>query len=318
MRRVILLAALLTCLLQVAQGQSVEFAVAYPPEEAGSPGLRVAFEGMPSAAATGQRTASLRLSLGDELALGVRLRQAGSLASIGSVVTTLAADGSTGGRHQLALSGRGSVGPLALRVRGSVSDGIEPLWPLNERSFTPLPLLGAGPPLFGLELGGAYRVSRQLIVDAAPGLFLRGGRLGARLDGEVRLVRAVGGDDLSLLLHAFAEPGFARAAGALGAGYTVNRRRAPSWTLAALVGWGPAGLLPGARVEGAERLAAGGLRLSMALEPYRLDTWPYRLELGYEHQLGVGELVLVAQAGLEPDSGWQLGGRAGYRLPFTP
>ncbi|MEX2542546.1 MAG: hypothetical protein WD314_12090 [Trueperaceae bacterium] len=321
--RTLLCLACLICLLPPLRGQAVEFAAAYPAAERNTARVELLFEEVPS----GSGTVGLRFGAGEELQLGLRLRQADSLASIGNLVTVLAADGSTGGRYGVALTSRAVLGPVALRLRASVSDGFAPLAPVAEGAFAALPLLtpapaeaaaDSGAALLGLEAGVSYRISRDLIVDVAPGAFLRGGSLGGRLDGELRFVRAIAGNDLSLLLHAFRVPVTSELSGALGIGYTVNRRRAPAWFAAALLGWGPAGLAPGARLAGAERLANGRVDLELAAEPYRLDDWPYRVELGYRHDLVQGELRLSGRAGLEPASGWRAGARVGYRIPFTP
>jgi hypothetical protein len=311
-RRVIFLA--LPALLAPAMAQTVEFGVAYPASVHGNRRVEVAFAAVPS----GSGTVGLRLAAGDELELGLRLRQADSLAAIGNVVTVLAVDASTGGRYAAAITGRAVLGPVALRLRGSASDGLEPLAPLAEGAFGPLPVLGPGQAVLGLEAGITYRASRAVIVDFAPGAFLRAGQVGGRVESELRLVRALSGNDLSLLAHAFLEPAGGRFAGSLGAGYTLARRRAPSWSFVALVGWSPAGVAPGARVAGGERLAAGQLDLQIAAEPYRLDARPYRARLDYRVEVGPGELRLGLTGGLEPGSGWRLGAGAGYRMPFSP
>lgn len=304
----------LALLLPLALGQTVEFAVAHPPDELGNRRLEVVFADVPEP----KGSVGLRVAAGDELELGLRFRRSASVATIGNIITTLATDASSGGRYAVALSSRGVLGPAALRLRASLSDGGEPLAPIAEGSLPPLPVLGFGPPLVGLEGGASYRPSRGLIVDVAPGLFLREASVAGRLAGEVRLVRAAGDDDISFLLHAFMEPGLKRGSAALGLGYKLNRRRAPAWLVSAWLGLGPAGVSPGVRLAGSERLEEGQLDLAAALEPYRVDAWPYRLELGYQHQLGPGSLRFAAQAGLVPGSGWRGGLRAGYRIRFSP
>lgn len=301
-------------LLPSALGQTMEFAVDYPAAEATNPRLALLFEDVPR---DGGKV-GLRVAAGDGLELGLRLRQAGSVATVGNIVSVLAADASSTGRFAVASTTRGVLGPAAVRIRASVSDGGEPLAPVAEGAFGPLPLLSGRGALLGLEAGLDYRVSRRLIVGVAPGMFLQNGQIGGRFNGEARFVRAVSGNDLTLLTYAFAEPGSGRLTASLGLAYTVNRRRAPSWTAAALLGWGPDGPLPGLRVSGSERLEDGSFDLSLALEPYRLDWWPYRFEAGYRHEIAHGELRAAVTAGLEPGSGWKAGGRVGYRLPFTP
>lgn len=314
-----LLLTCLACLLPVALGQTVEFSVAHPASDRYPARVQVSFEEVPE----GRGTVGLRLAAGEELQLGLRLRQADSLATVGNLVTVLAADASTGGRYAVALTSRAVLGPVAVRLRASVSDGRAAMAAVAEGSFAELPLLTrpsgpAGAALLGLEAGASYRISRELIVDVAPGVFLLGGSMGGRLDGDLRFVRAVAGNDLSVLLHGFLAPASKQFAGSLGIGYTINRRRAPAWSAAALLGWGGDGPAPGARLSGAERLASGRLDLQLTAEPYRLDAWPYRAELGYRFDLGAGELRLAASAGLEPGSGWRAGAGLGYRMPFSP
>ena len=314
----LLLLALLLLLLSVSFAQTVEFALAYP-AFAPTPGggdrrAEVVFSDVP----TPEGSAGLRLAAGDELGIGLRLRQASSLATIGNTVLTLAADASTAGRYGAAFTARGVLGPAALRVRASVHDGLPPLAPLAEGDFDELPLLGQGPAILGLEAGVGYRVSRNLIIGAAPSVYLRAGRWGGGLTAEAELLRLQGRNDVSLLFRGFAEPGFGRTSLAVGAGYTINRRRAPSWEFAGWVGVGPGGVAPGATIEGGERLRSGDLDLLLAAEPYRLDAWPYRLEADYQFDLGDGEFLLGLRAGLQPQSGWRAGGRVAYRLPFEP
>ncbi|HEX7004525.1 MAG TPA: hypothetical protein VF168_10110 [Trueperaceae bacterium] len=310
----LVLTSLLLSLLPLSLAQTAEFAVAYPAPEAGNRRVEVVFADVP----VGDNSAGLRLAYGDELGLGVRMRQAGSLATIGNLIASLAADANSAGRFAVAFTARGVLGPAAVRLRASVYDGGPPLAPLAEGDFSELPLLGQGPAVMGLEAGVSYRVSRALIVDVAPGVYLRSGELGLSLTGEARLVRLHGSNDLSLLLSSFTQPGFDRTTLALGAAYTINRRRAPSWELAAWLGLGPDGLAPGAVLHGGERFGAGELDLLAAAEPYRIDAWPYRLQLGYERDVGVGDLEVGAMAGLEPRSGWRAGGRLAYRIPFEP
>lgn len=311
MRRIFVV-ALLSLLPGLSLAQTVEFAVAHPAFLGGNSRGEVVFADVP----TGDGSAGLRLGAGEELELGLRLREAGSLATVGNLITTLAADASTGGRYAVAFTARGVLGPAAVRLRASVHDGLPALAPLAEGVYSELPLLGGGPAVFGLTAGFSYRVSRSLIVDTAPGVYLRGGRLGASLDGEARLVRFHRRNDFLLLLSTFAEPGFERSSFALGAGYTINRRRAPSWTPSLWLGMGPGGIAPGATLRGAERLPNGSLELLLAAEPYRIDAWPYRLDLKYERELGGGELIVGLLAGLQPYSGWRAGGRVAYRVPF--
>ena len=313
MSRFVLSVAILT-LLSPALAQTVEFAVAWPAPEQGNRRAEVVFEEVP----TGGTTAGLRLAAGDELELGLRLRQAGSLATIGNLITSLAADASTAGRYAAAITARGVLGPAAVRLRASIHDGLPPLAPLAEGDFSELPLLGPGSAVLGVEAGATYRVSRALIVDVAPGVYLRDGRVGASLGGEARLVRLQGRNDASVLLESFATPGFERTSVAVGAGYTINRRRSPSWTVAAWLGAGPGGIAPGASISGGERIAGGSLDLLVAAEPYRVDVWPYRLDLEFEREAGPGDLLLAVEAGLQPDRGWRAGGRLGYRLLFEP
>lgn len=304
--------ALLAALLPLALAQSVELALADPATRESNRRVELIVADVPN----GGTTVGLRLAAGEALELGVRLRQAGSLAGVGNLTTSLAADGSTNGRYALALTARGVLGPLAARARASISDGKPPLADLAEGALSPLPLLEGGPAVVGLELGGSYRASRSLIIDLAPGAFFRGGRLGGRLAGEGRFLRAIGSDDLSLLLHGYIEPGLERGSLAVGAGYTHNRRRAAPLNLSAWVGWGREGLAPGLRASGGERLPGRGqLDVDLAIEPYRADAWPYRAELRYREALGPGELRLELDAGLEPQAGWRAGGRLAYRLP---
>ncbi len=172
------------------------------------------------------------------------------------------------------LAARGVLGPVALRA-ALLGYGAEP------GAFRPRDLASDERPLFGaaaagLQLGVTARLERTLVLEAAPELYLTAGGLAARLDAQLRLIRALGPNELRLLGHAYATPGFAAASGAVGAAVLFPRGRAPDVSVGVTVGVSPGGVLPGVDVVLAEQVGSVRLDLAAAFEPYRLDVAPLR------------------------------------------
>lgn len=222
------------------------------------------------------------------------------------------------------LGARGVLGPVALRVT-LLGFGADP------GAFRPRDLASAERPRFatpaaGAQLGVTWRLERSSILEAAPELYLTPAGVALRLDGQLRLLRALGDDELRLLLHAYATPGFEAGAGALGAAVLFPRGRAPDVTVGVTLGLAPTGVLPGASVALGQQLGPVRLDLDAAFEPYRLDVAALRLSAaarlplaeplprGSELALeGALESGLGTGWGAVPGSRWWLG--TALRLP---
>lgn len=184
--------------------------------------------------------------------------------------------GPAGPVAQGSVGARGVIGPVALRLKLQAFGA-------DAAAFSPLALASAerpnlGGPAAAVQLGVTGRLSRNLILEAGPELYLTGAGVALRVDAALRLLRAVGDNELRLLLHAYGAPGLGSGAVAAGAGVVFPRGRQPDISVAALVGVSPAGLLPGASVSLGQRLDTVSLDLQFAAEPYRLDVAPLRLQ----------------------------------------
>lgn len=298
---VVLLAALLA--LGGASAQTARFGVGAGHLGAGAEG-DVALSVRNAAA--GEARAGVRIGLrvgpaAPRPRLGLELRRTRSFGPVGNLLLEAAGDVDAAGRYAASAGARGVAGQVAVALEAAA-------WNAPESAFGDLPGTGDRPRVegraLGLAAGVTYRVDRSLVLAARPEFLLAGGRVGARLEADVRLARLHGRDDGLALVHAYLPLGGSEGAVALGAGYAVNRRRAPTWSGSLWLGVGPSGVGPGVRLQGGERLPGGALlELEAGLEPYRLDLPPYRAALRYRRPLGDGALVAEGGAALDPAGG---------------
>ncbi len=233
----------------------------------------------PPAAAPTSITFELR---GPRPQVGLGLSTNQSFGPVGNLIIeawgALAPHPRGGAAGELSVAARGVVGPVALRL-ALLGYGAD------VGTFRPHDLASAERPRFagpagGLQLSLTYRPSRQLILEAAPELYLTSGGLALRLDAGARLLRVLGGNELRLNAHAYATPAFSAGAFGVGATVTFNRGREPDISVGASVGYSPHGIWPGVRVTWGERVGPARLNLDAAFEPYRLDVPALRLKAG--------------------------------------
>lgn len=285
--------------LSSAAAQSVEAGAAFGPSVA-----------EPSLLFGGLELAGLELDLrlagavAGPLELGVRVRDSFDFGPIGRVNLSARADLDTVGGFELEARGDGVLGPLGARANLSIFN-------VNPERFEPARGFSAERPRYddnalggevgvGLALGGTYRLSRLNILDLDPQLtYLSGSGFGVNVRGSVQLRRLVGSDDGNVRLLADLGPdgaGFA----ATGFEYRVSRADIPSIDVLLWVGAGSRGVAPGLRLRVGERDRAAEAQASfaVALEPFRTDTWPYRLQA----ELGVGALDLALLGAIGGDT----------------
>ena len=248
--------------------------------------------------------------------LGLGLSTNQSFGPLGNLVleawTALASHPDGGAAAEGSVAARGVIGPVALRLAllGYGADS---------GTFRPAELASAERPQFagpagGLQLSVTYRVNRDLILEAAPELYLTHGGLATRLDTGIRLLRLFGDNELRFDVHAYATPGWANGAVGVGAAVMFPRGREPDVTVGASVGYSANGLGPGVRVSLGERIGQVRLEFEGAFEPYRLDVPALRLTGGA--RLPVGGFLpqgtdLVVDAAFTSDLG--ISGSAGAR-----
>lgn len=183
-----------------------------------------------------------------------------------------------GAAGEAAVTARGVLGPVALRAVLLAYGADVGVFRPHDLSSDERPSFAG--PAGGLQLSLTYRPSREVVIEAAPEAYLSGGGLALRLDTAVRLLRALGRNELLFDAHAYTAPAFSAGAVGVGAAVTFSRGREPDVTVGASLGYSPHGLWPGLRVSGGQRV--GGVRLSFegAFEPYRLDVPAVRLKAG--------------------------------------
>lgn len=219
----------------------------------------------------------------------------------------------TDAQAQGALSVRGVLGPLALGLRLSA-------FTADPALFDPLALASAQRPDFGsaglgAALSASGRAGRSLVLEANPEVYLVSAGVAARGTARVRLLRAIGRNELSVRALGYLAPHASAFDAAVGVGLTLNRRRAPAIDGAVYLGWSPAGLAPGATASLGQQLGPVLATLSLEAEPFRLDVPPYRASLGLELGVGPGRAHLNGAGAMGP------GGLSGslalrYALPI--
>ena len=240
--------------------------------------------------------ASLRLAggIGGPLELGLSARETTSFGPVGNLSVYGEGQLATDGAVDVAIGAEGVVASVAAAARlelFTVDPGrfrLEDAFAEEVRPFFFGAAEGFGA---GLALDARYRLQRNLILSAAPALYVvDDAGWGFRLATDLRLAKLVGPDDLSILGQIYLEP-TGRDFAALGLVYTLNRRDLPS--LRATLSLGYDGIFqPGTSLALSKswRDFGGALDLSLAAEPYRSDTLSYRGTLSYEQTFSWGSL----------------------------
>lgn len=225
--------------------------------------------------------------------LSVHLRNTTQFGPLGNVI--IDADGSvaTDGRYLLRLSARGSLGPVAVRLRGwaADSDDLPAVRPPDSNFGQPAPLRGR--PALGVQAGASWRVSRALTVSVDPSLDLRAGSGTLLLPLQLQLPRIAGGPH-ELILNVTTLVPFGPAAPAVwsaaGAGLRIDRGRAAAWQLLLQLGGNADWFSPGLSFTVQDDLAGGTVQASLQLEPWRQEATQLDLQAAWNgtvHGLGV-------------------------------
>lgn len=223
----------------------------------------------------------------------------------------------TDARAQGDVGVRGVLGPVALGLRLTGFSADPAVFDPFAVAADARPDFGSGG--FGAALSGRVRVSRSVIVQADPELYVVPAGVAARLAGRVRLLGALGRNELSVRARSYLAPGAASFDAALGVGLTIKRRRAPDLDGAVYLGWSPHGPAPAATASVAQQLGPVLASLALAAEPDRLDVPPYRASLGLGFALGPGTAhVLGAAVTGEAGPAASLGLRYELPLSLTP
>lgn len=235
-----------------------------------------------------QRTELGRLSFGARLAAdpaaAIQLQTTTGFGPLGNVTIDAAAAASLRGRFSASAAGRGSLGPLALRLRLSALKGDLPplLSSAADSVFPQLP--AAGDTLtWGVQLGATYRLSREVLAVTDPQLLLSGRDRLLLLPLELQFPRLIAGHDLRLAVETAVPLGAGTHAhwSAAAAGLRINRQRAAAWELWLHYGGTAYGHSPGLSFTVQESFSAGTLQAELRLEPYRTDLAELALQLSW-------------------------------------
>jgi len=287
-----------------AQTFSVEGSgcLAAAPGACAGPAFGVAWRGVRVEAAT----VDLELATSG---VGLALSAAETFGPLGNVVFELSGELRRGPVARARLGARGVVASVAARLAvAAAGDDDERFDPLAAAGDAPL----LGGPRLSVAAGGTFRLDRQVILDVAPALHLAPAGAAVTAGATLRLLRALGEDELQARLGLAALPGPGDHA-ALGAALVLTRGRAPDWEAAAWLGYGEGGVMPGLTVSLAESLGGGGrAALTAAYEPYRRDVRPLRGAASLELPVGGPSARLeVAGGALHPTAPDALAARLG-------
>ncbi len=252
---------------------------------------------------------------------GVSLSANETFGPLGNVIFELTGTLRTDAVGEAALAVRGTIGPIAARVRLSAFGADPAVFRVVDLAGDARPSLGG--PGFGAELGVTARFGRNVILDAEPDLYLTGSGVAGRLEVRLRRLRTFADNELRVYVAGATVPGVGASPSrewhaAVGAGVLLPRGRAPDVELLAFVGSRGGGVLPGARISWAESFG-GGVRLdaSGSLEPYRVDVHPLRLAIGVEFPLTARTTAHVdaVAAALDPSRPAAVALRTAVTLP---
>lgn len=206
--------------------------------------------------------------------LSVHLRSTTQFGPLGNAI--IDADGSLAvdGRYVVQLSARGSLGPVALRLRtwAADSDDLPAVRTADSNFASPSPLQGT--PAVGVQLGASWRVSRALTMSLDPSLDLRSGTGTLVLPLQLQLPR-IGGGPHELILSVSTRVPFGPHApsawSAAGAGLRIDRGRAAAWQLLLEVGGTDDWFGPGLSFTVQDTVAGGTLLAGLQLVPWHQE-----------------------------------------------
>jgi hypothetical protein len=269
-REAVLALALLACAATAgAQGARFWLGALSPSDSPTKASFGVRFEGMRLEGGT--VTLDLRYAGVPQVGLGLSTSRA--FGPLGNIVLDAWGALRVGGQAEARIGARGVLGPVAVRL-ALLGFGPERLLAQEALSASDRPDLAG--PAFGVQAGLTWRPDRNLVLEAAPEVYLAGG-VSLRGEARVRWLRALGDDELFAVVLGYAPPGLAAASGGAGVGLTLTRGRAPDWTFVALVGVSPGGVGVGGRVSLAEDVGTARVAIDVAYEPFRLDLRPLRV-----------------------------------------
>lgn len=265
------LCVVLLCAPAAATAQSLQVGAGAGYEHGVRAAVWLRLDGFKPTHATGTTVTFEVGGLSPRAGLGLSANQA--FGPLGNVVfeswLALAEHPAGGAAAEGHIGARGVLGPVALRLYllgfGATPGAFRP----SALASDERPHLAT--PAFGVQTAITWRISRDLILEAQPEVYLTPTGVALRLDGALRVLRTFGSNELLLLVHGYGAPGLDLGAVAAGAAVTFTRGRDPSITVGATIGYSAAGLWPGVSVSLGQRVGSVRLDLTAALEPYRLD-----------------------------------------------
>ncbi|MGL4609921.1 MAG: hypothetical protein ACRCYY_09595 [Trueperaceae bacterium] len=251
------------------------------------------------------------------LEFGVKMRQDRSSGPLGNAMVQAHYDFSSEGQTQFLLEARGVFGPISASAGWQIFNTLPGTFNLDEAFRDIRPRLEGTGMVF--DLGVSYRLSRTLIVSAAPSLYTVADQgLAFRLNADLKFAKLFNPNDASIVVLGYSAPNNETSFAAIGFEIDVNERTLPPMVASVWVGAGTEGVAPG--VRGSFRQTIPELNAQygaeLGLEPYRTDTMPYRLSSFYEQELWQGKIRGDLHVGLDDPNVAPVTLKVSYALPF--
>ncbi len=173
--------------------------------------------------------------------------------------------------------------------------------------------------VFGVGLGGKYRLERTLILEIKPTIIVTENNLGGYGSAALHFRHLVERDDGIIKLKIEKEPTTDNAYGAIGFEYRLSRRNWPLVQATAWLATGTKGTFPGGVLSLKHKIKKQPLRYEIELfaEPYRFNGFDYGANILLTVELELGELQFrVLAAPNNKSSLPELALEAGYSWHF--
>lgn len=218
-------------------------------------------------------TVTLEVGYADGAHLGVGSSTNRAFGPLGNIVFEWWGAVRSDGKGEARVGARGVLGPVAVRIALVGFSAPPGAFRPDASDSAERPVLGG--PAFGVQVGATARLSRNLILEAEPELYLEDG-VALRLESRLRMLRLLGENEVDVIGLAYGSPGLTEGNFATGVALVLPRGRGPAWSFAALLGWSELGFQPGVRLSVSEAVGTARFGVDAAYEPYRLDVAPFR------------------------------------------
>lgn len=206
-----------------------------------------------------------------------------SASTISNVTIEAAAHATFHGLYHVSAGARGTIGPVAARLRARVYHAPLGTFSAHEQLFPSRPA-GTG---WGVVASATYR-HENLVFVAEPTIDFANGVTYTTVTGDVRWLRAIGPHELRFRTNIHLRPTFS---GDVGATMVLHRSRKPAWEMGGFITFSEAGVAPGVHVLYHETFPGFSVKVRAELAPYSAVDPFFALEASVNVPLHVGSLM---------------------------